>query len=544
MLRRVVFAVLAALGAVVLFASPAAAHASLQDSDPANGAKLDAAPRAVTLKFTEAVEVSLGGVRVFDRTGERVDTGKITHPEGENAAVAVGLPKLDDGAYVVTWRVISADSHPVQGAFTFTVGDAAAASDAAIADLLAQRGGDPAVGFLYATGRAVAFAALLVLLGAVYFAIELWPDGRRDRRVTNLLTISFVVLFVTSIANLQLQAVYGGGLGLTDVLRWSVLRDVLQTRFGRVYAFRGAVLGFAVAPLLSAFASRERIGRVWRGLAVMSGAALAATPGLAGHAAQGSHQPYALIADVVHVGAAAVWIGGMVMLVGIVLRRAEWEETRAVVLRYSQAAMAAVVVLVATGLFQSYRQVGTLDALGSTRFGKLLVAKVVLVAAILGVAYLSRRATYAKWDAVTPQKVRRTVSVEAAIAVAVLGLTSLLVNAVPAKTLAAAPQSGELTSASLLVDYTVSPGRSGTNSIHLYSLTTTGQPKEVVEMTLRISLPGRGINPIPVTLQRAGPAHFQALQLDFPFPGRWKLNVTARTSDIDAEVFEGEVEIR
>jgi copper transport protein len=123
-------------------------------------------------------------------------------------------------------------------------------------------------------------------------------------------------------------------------------------------------------------------------------------------------------------------------------------------------------------------------------------------------------------------------------------VTGLLVNAVPAKVLAAAPQSGELTSAALLVDYTISPGRSGTNEIHLYTLTKAGQPKVIEEMTLKMSLPGRGIAPIPVTLENAGPGHYQSLNFVLPLKGQWRMDVVARTSAIDEAVFDGTVSIR
>ena len=180
----------------------------------------------------------------------------------------------------------------------------------------------------------------------------------------------------------------------------------------------------------------------------------------------------------------------------------------------------------------------------TTTYGRLLIVKAAIVAAMLGLAWLSRRATRAKWIADTAPRIRRSVALEAVLAVAVLTVTSLLVNAVPAKVLAAAPQSGELTSATLLVDYTVSPGRAGVNEIHLYTLTKAGQPQPVVEMTLKLSLPDKGIAAIPVDLEVAGPGHYQSLSFQLPLKGRWRMDVTARTSDIDEEVFDGTVDIR
>jgi copper transport protein len=540
--KRALLATAIAVAALIGLASPASAHATLQDTTPRNGEHLDAGPKEVSLHFSESVEVSLGAVRVYNAKGTRLDQGAIVHPNGDASTVVVGLPTLRDGAYVVTWRVVSADSHPVQGAFTFVVGNAKAVNDTDVAGLLAERGGSHAVGVLYGVGRSLAFAAMLLLLGGAAFVLLCWPDGATARGVQRTLIGALVVLFVVTVANLGLQGAYGGGLGLGDAFTSSVVRNVLDTRLGHVYFARLVLLVVAMPVLL--WMRNPVLPPMFRWVAFAVGVAIAATPGLAGHAAIGSHEPYALWADVAHVSAASVWIGGIVFLVAFVLPQGSSEVVKTVVRRYSQVAFAAVTVLVATGLFQGYRQVGTIDALRTTTYGRLLFIKAGLVLAMLGLAWLSRRATRAKWLADTTARIRRTVALEMAFAIAVVSVTGLLVNAVPAKVLAAAPQSGELTSATLLVDYTVSPGRAGVNEIHLYTLTKAGQPQPVVEMTLKLSLPDKGIAAIPVDLEVAGPGHYQSLRFQLPIKGRWRMDVTARTSDIDAEVFDGTVDIR
>ncbi len=541
-IRKLLVVVALTFGFLIALAAPASAHATLKDTAPRNGERLDAGPKNVLLRFSESVEGSLGAVRVFDGDGNRIDSGRISHPNGDGAAVSVALPKLDDGSYVVTWRVISSDSHPIQGAFTFLVGDAKAVDEGEVAGLLADRAGSDTVGVLYSAGRSIAFAAMLLLLGGAAFLVLVWPDGTAVRGVRRGAVVAWSVLVVATLANLLLQGAYGGGLGLGEAFSWSVIDGVLDTRFGHVYVARLALLATAV-PLLAIMFRRAFLPKWWRVPALLVGGAVAATPGLAGHASKGSHRPWALVADVLHVGAASVWVGGLVVLVVFALPR-RTDDLAALTRRFGQLAFGAVTVLVATGLFQAWRQVGTLDALTSTSFGTLLIVKTSIVVAMLGMAFLSRRATFARWTANTASKVRRTVVIEAALAVAVLSVTGLLVNAVPAKVLAAAPQSGELTSATMLIDYTVSPGRAGVNTIHLYTLTKAGQPQAVVEMTLTMSLPDQGIAPIPVDLQLAGPGHYQALDLQLPLKGRWRMDVTARTSDIDQEVFDGTVDIR
>src|SRR5438034_11096386 len=110
----VIAVVLSALTAV----PSAFAHAILQESSPRNNSVARTSPSTVSLQFNEAVETAFGSIRVYDCAGGRVDSGKIVRPSKSSVAVKIDR-KLGRGSYTVTWRVISADSHPVAGAFVF-----------------------------------------------------------------------------------------------------------------------------------------------------------------------------------------------------------------------------------------------------------------------------------------------------------------------------------------------------------------------------------------------------------------------------------------
>jgi copper transport protein len=135
-LSRLLVVAALALGAVLLAAAPASAHAQLTSTEPVGGTAMATSPGRVVLHFGEAVEIPLGSVRVFaSPSGKQVETGAAGHADGQGNAVAVKLPKLDKGSYIVTWRVTSADAHPVHGAFTFIVGSAkGGAEDAALVE--------------------------------------------------------------------------------------------------------------------------------------------------------------------------------------------------------------------------------------------------------------------------------------------------------------------------------------------------------------------------------------------------------------------------
>lgn len=118
---------LAAQAGVVLVlltavAGPASAHAELESTTPSAGVALAVAPARIELRFSEHIRVASGGVRLIDESGSRIDRTDPVVEKGVPDVVALRVPQLHDGAYVVSWRVVSADGHPVRGAFTFRVG--------------------------------------------------------------------------------------------------------------------------------------------------------------------------------------------------------------------------------------------------------------------------------------------------------------------------------------------------------------------------------------------------------------------------------------
>jgi copper transport protein len=380
------------VGVLVASAQAASAHATLLTAEPQAGAVYDTSPDAVLLRFDEPVEIALGGVRVFDGDGERVDSGPPTHPSGRGTEVRAALPDLGDGTYVVTWRVSSTDAHPIEGAFTFQVGPEASVADAdgLAARLLAAQGGSTVVGALYAVDRWVIYASLALLVGGVLFVIAVYPDGRRLRRAATIVWAGWVALVAGTLAGIALEGVYAAALPLTEVFDPSVWTDVIDTRYGEVALLRLALLALAF-PLVRAALRREvRQPGWWAPSAVAIGVALAATPGLGGHASSGDHVGIALASSTLHVLAMSCWLGGLTMLGAIVLVRPLPRGLQRAVTRFSSLALGAVTVLVLTGAFQAWRQVGSLDALRDSDFGRLLLAKLVVFAALVVAAAFSR----------------------------------------------------------------------------------------------------------------------------------------------------------
>ncbi|GAA2355490.1 copper resistance protein CopC [Streptomyces cuspidosporus] len=386
----------ALLCALSVGASPASAHAALTATDPADGAVVKTAPSQVRLTFSEGVLLSRDSVRVLDPDGKRVDTGGPAHVGGRSSTAAVALHSgLPDGTFTVAWKVVSEDSHPVAGAFTFSIG----APSKTKAKVPSDAGPDTTVETLYDIGRYAAYGGFAALVGGCVFA----GLCRSSRPVQKVTVGGWVTLFSATLLLLLLRGPYTDGKGIGGVFDLGGLGDVLSTKPGAALLSRLLLLGAAAVFLAVLFGSYARraadadprrrqdlaFGLAFGGTVVSVG--LAATWAMAEHASVGIQSALAMPVDVVHMLAVGVWLGGLGALVAT-LRAGEPIE-RAAVRRFSRLAFGSVVALVLTGVYQSWRQVGSWSALTGTDYGRWLLVKIGLVGVLLAIAAVSRRWT-------------------------------------------------------------------------------------------------------------------------------------------------------
>ncbi|WP_432020631.1 copper resistance protein CopC [Streptomyces sp. 1222.5] len=368
------------LGAAV----PATAHAALRESDPGDGTVLRTAPRHVTLTFTESVGLLTDSFRVYDPENHRLRTGTADHAPGRSDTARVPLPaKLATGTYTVAWRVVSADSHPVSGALTFSVGKRTATAASPVPDETEN----PATTALYNMARYLAYLAVALLLGIAAFVAYCRPPTAAPLR-TPALAAAWTLLAATA-ALLLLRSPYEQGTSPADALSVSSLTHTATSRPGALLLARLALLllGGAVVALLRA--RRRRLPRRFTLAATaLFSAALAATWSAAEHASAGLQVPLAITSATLHLLAMAAWLGGLVALLRT-LRRLE-SAAVPVLTRFSRMALASVTVLVLTGVYQSWRGLGSWQALTDTTYGRTLLAKLAAVTALLLVAACSR----------------------------------------------------------------------------------------------------------------------------------------------------------
>jgi copper transport protein len=614
-LRRPFLAVVATFVLVIVGATPASAHAQLQSSDPSPSSVLSVPPSQVVLHFGEPVEIDFGSIRVLGPHGNRVDLGGTHHPAGDTDAVAIALPpRLHGGTYVVAWRVISADSHPVHGAYIFSVGTAKGAAKAnALAAGVNAASGSAIVGIAFWAIRFAAFVGLVLLVGIPTVIILAWRAGGATRRIGRLVWASWVVLMLCTVSGIAVQGVYAAALPVTDVFRSSLFDDVLHTRFGEVEMLR-VILLVAFLPVVRGVRGRLHATGRWSSWWVPYGAivgfGLLLTPGLAGHASTEGSIAVGMALDVLHLGAAAVWCGGLAVLGAILAPGLRPEERPDDIVRvartFSAYAFTAVLIIVATGTVQSIRQVGSVYALFNTVYGRTLLVKIGLVVTLIVLGAVSRRIVLGRWwptlasrrvsglstpvlpplatpssgSNLTPfarteshrlpgtggaafgasvavkeqsapgqreadRHLRRSVFAEVALALAILAVTALLVNAVPAKQAASQPFSQSFNTLGVQVNAIVAPARTGPgNQFHFYVLGRLGQPVAIPELDAAISLPSEGIGPITIPLVVAAPGHYRATDVTIPVAGDWILKLTVRTTAIDENVVTAVLPVR
>jgi len=455
-LARASVAVVVAGATIGLTATTAFAHATLVSSSPAQSAVYPAGgpPASVSLEFDEAVTATPSSVNVYDGSGRSVHAGA-PHRTVTSRRIAVTLPRLADGSYVVVWHIVSDDGHPEQGVLTFGVGKGGVTT-ADVGGLLARQSSGRDVGFLFGVDRAVAFLACLILVGGLLFTRWFWPDALERQDLRRLLVSAGVVAIAATLLSIPLQAGYTTVGGLSKTLDGAALRTVLSARFGRAALVRaGLLLGLVAfvrptSPRTSALARRSN-----EAVVAILALGVWASFTYAGHGNTGHLVGLGFVTDLTHLGGASVWLGGLVALAFALRDRQYQEANRRAAAGFSKVALPAIGVLVLSGVVQGWRQINTWWALWHTAYGRLLVIKVLLVVAIIVVASASRDLVRdqlipsvrgalphgssrlaSEDDAVT--ELRNSIWVEVLLAGVVLAVTASLVVTAPGREAAAA----------------------------------------------------------------------------------------------------------
>jgi copper transport protein len=441
---RAAVLVFAALAAVVLSALPAGAHATVVSTAPEAGSSVRELDRIV-LRFADPVETT--GIHLWiEDDGGSFTLGPARHPGGDERAVEVDVPPVASGLYTVGYHVVSADGDVVGGSFEFSL-DLVPVDGAAQEPVAAPIPGKSAApdatvhqdhdtDLPAGAARILLDAALASLVGGLAFVVTVWPQGSTLAVTRRLLWAAAIVGAVASLALAVIQHAAASDLGIVSALAPRHLWQSLQFRFGRIAAAR-LVLLCAAAVLTGRLGPRAGRSVAWSvpavavGMGLFETIALLAHPGQSGRLAEG--------ARLAHTIGVSVWLGGLVMLFLVVLPRRRAEELVDVLPRFSILANVAVGSLVVGGIALAVDLVGAAGALPTTGYGRVLLLKLAVVAALLLVAQRARGLVRARLASTSSARrgvaaarpVATWVGLELGLMAVVFALTALLVSQVP-----------------------------------------------------------------------------------------------------------------
>ncbi|MFK8250145.1 copper resistance CopC/CopD family protein [Ancylobacter terrae] len=506
---------------------PALAHASLVAASPADGAMLAQAPTGFALTFSEPTSplvlslVTPDGTRLpLDRFTLRDRTLEIDAP-----------PALSQGTHVLSWRVISEDGHPVGGSVVFSIGSPSTTAPAA------AEGPEPGVARMIWVLRVLLYAGLFAGIGGAFCLAWLSAPARAG---ATWIGAALLLAALSALASVGLQGVDALEAPLTGLGRAIVWKTGLATSFGQT------VMGALLASILAgaSLATTRHPARLLSLLSLLTlGVALAAS----GHAGAAPPQWATRPAVFLHGVGIALWVGALLPLALLFARRSP--EAGLALRRFSLFIPLAVVPLLASGLLLAVIQLGAPAALWETAYGRVLTAKLILVAALLALAATNRRCLTEpalRGEPGSGRPLVRMIRLEIALVLAIFALAALWRFTPPPRALALAaaqPAQTHIHTLKAMADLTVTPGRAGPVDVSLMLMTGEFGPLDAKEVALSLANPALGIEPIRRKAERRD-GLWRVDGMVIPAAGEWSVRIDILITDFDMTRLEGTLHIR
>jgi copper transport protein len=483
-------------------ALPAAAwaHAALLHTVPSASGTVNVAPSQVSLTYSEPIAPRFAIVSVTDATGKQVTSGAPASAPGAPQTLLTPLRHIPEGWYLVFWRVISADGHPVRGAFTFAVGPNPGPPPQFRVPSLTET----ATTTRLLISRWAMFLSVLSALGLfVLRALIARPVVRSVRSVSlRPLTVAFGVALGVALVAVPIYVLLTTA--QFTLRNWwdvgNILPAARDSGFGRDYLDLELVLAlFAVTAAAALYLDRpDREQRAVSELlalpaALAAGLAALFLPALAGHAGQKSPRGLSLPLDVAHLGAVSIWLGGLIGLIVFWLsleRTARGAALGFVVPRFSIVAFCSVLLIIGSGTGQALLEIPTLASLWQTSYGQALLWKIGLLSAALllaGVNFARTKPRLQALDPAAPTLLRRLVSGEIVLVAAALFAAAVLSSLAPPSSALAkvqnvaarvgpGPVSAVVAKSPYRVHVHVTPNRAAIPNAFTLSVTRNGEP--------------------------------------------------------------------
>ncbi len=534
--------------AMALLILPVSAHANLIKIDPPPGIALDQAPAEIHLWFTEPLEPEFSKILLRDQNGNILDTAASQVDPNDSTQMTLATAGLADGLYTVVWRALSvADGHSTLGSFPLVIGQSAAG--AAAATTLTDSEIPLNAGFV----RWSNLLSLALGLGGLAFLLFVWkpiaqtPQPAVEKRINQVIWLGWVLIGVTGFLLILLQySVATGEPPLTNITADALNGLVANTRFGHLWLARMALWAGLGGALWFA-----RTDHWFQWVALLIGAAILAIGSVFSHADAAYDQIASVTADWLHLTAMTIWVGGLLhffLMIGTL-----WRDKQSLVPildklvgQFSNFARVSIAALTVTGLYLAWLQVGSIDALLTTTYGRELLLKIILFVPVLGIAFVNLVYTHRglrRGEQIWAGRLRGLVAAEITLTVGILFVVGLMTSTYPARLVYdqrlanppppdPQPISQTLSNNDLTLQLSFSPGWIGDNDFTLTLTDPDGKPVNdatLIRMKFENETKNTGESELRPTL--TGDGVYTITGANLSIPGAWRIRVTVQRPD-------------
>jgi len=510
------------------------AHASVIDSTPKENEVLETAPETINIQFSEAIQTAFYSLEVYSESGKKVQISE-SRISGQNENVLeTHLKKtLADGVYLVQWKVVSSDGHPVKGTIPFQVGVSTAKSNPIVMD---QDNTMP--NSVQTILQSIQYVCFSILIGALFFRLVLVQEGLSFfdyKRIRWLLWLSYSGLALSIFLSLPLKVTIDAEVGWLQAFNKDYIQAMLnETSFGPIWI--GEILLLLVLFLMQYTMLENKTNR----LAVISYlivSALMLCKALIGHTQAVSNQVMAVLMDFFHLQAMAVWLGGLLMLLIILSykqifleHKNEWKSFYwRTIRKFSPWVMISVIVLIGTGIYSSIQHIPTFHALLDTVYGRLLLGKILLMLMMIGLgAYHFLKGKKQEKD------LNASVRFEFSIGIIVLIVAALLTNVATASSSPGPIEQTQITEGKEKIALSITPNQIGDNIIQVKLLNDAGRPlANLQQLTVKLVSQEIEDREVKLQLKETATGVYETNSI-FTMSGKWTVQVHGLTEKLDS----------
>ncbi|MCP1136455.1 copper resistance protein CopC [Paenibacillus polysaccharolyticus] len=535
----------------------ASAHAYIVKASPEENELLVTAPQRLTLEFNESLQTAFYDIKITGPDGNQADNGDVQIDSERPHILETGLkPGLADGTYLVNWKAVSADGHPISGAYVFHIGEPTGAP-AGLKDLASGSGatGGPLKWIVSFTDW-IQYLGLSVILGTLAFLLlriapaSLLREPMEAPGSYKLLWISYAAASFAALISLPLNTLYESGVNLGE-FSWALLGSALKlTSFGQIWMLQMLIAMLLAVTLLSGYdldrSLRVRIWSSYGSLVLVLGWLL--THAMTGHPAAAEQRVLAVAMDFVHLAAAAFWIGALtamaVCLPALTNRlpaKLRGEVYWAAIRRFTVWGIGAVAVLIATGIYGSLviLPAPLLNSLFTTAYGVVLIGKILLLIVMIGFALIHAN----RARAATGKQLSGSLKAELVTGAIILALAAVLTHLSPGQPAPVGPYKGtQTTDDGSVITLQVSPNVVGENQFEVSIKRADGSiVKDLEQVTLSLIHLDMDMGIYEITIPKNDTGVYKAEDY-ISMPGKWSIQVHALTRSLDALDAEFKIE--